>query len=225
MYRRLWTVVGLLSLSSFGCADRGNSPISQEGRVSLAITNAPQDATCIQVLVSGTKNVERDVDVTAGQSTVLSLEGLPEGNDTITVNAYAGSCAMLTASSVATWVGDPVVVMVTPMPVEIEVTLHHNNQNGRVSIGVNFDDDAGRGDASADGGGSGGSAGSGGSGGSAGAGGDTGGSAGSGGTSDTDAGTGTGGGTVDSGPTDICSPLHSDTATCGACEDLNCPHD
>src|SRR5262249_2588091 len=168
-----------------------STPISEEGRISLAVMSAPSDATCIQVLVSGSKNVERDVDVMPGQTTTFLLEGLPEGNDTITVNAFSGSCAMLTPASVPTWIGDPVTVTVTPTPVDVSVTLHHNDQSGRVSIGVNFDQDGGRSDASA----AGGAGGSGGAGRSmAGAAGSSADTANSGDTSTDDGGAGTGGG-------------------------------
>jgi hypothetical protein len=140
--------LALLTTSSLGCGTSGSSstvgPAEHHGRISLAVTNAPPDATCIQVLVKGTKNVERDVDVAPGASTVLLVEGLPEGLDTITVNAFAGSCGALTPMSIPTWIGDPVTVMVTPDPVSITVNLHPNpHDNGRVSIGVNFDTDGG----------------------------------------------------------------------------------
>jgi hypothetical protein len=290
-------IAAWLSLAWFGCAGRSTPSIEQQGRISLSITNAPADATCIQVLVAGTTSVERDVDVTPGQSTVLSLEGLPEGTDTITVNAFAGSCSALTPASVPTWIGDPVVALVTRDPSDLTVTLHRNSKNGRINIGVSFDDDGG---SQADGSGAGGSgtagAGAGGSA-TAGAGGSTGGSGGvstdggsagtdntggggsggaggtdntgvggvggtggtggtdntgvggtggaagtdntsvggAGGTDNTDGGSvggsggtaGTGGsaGAGGSGGSDICLPLRSDPATCGVCENLNCPHD
>jgi hypothetical protein len=143
MYRRLSMMVGWLTLASFGCASPSSTTVNQEGRISLAVTNAPPDATCIQVVVQGTRTVERDVDVAAGASTVLLLEGLPEGTDTITVNAFGGSCMALTPASVPTWIGDPVVALVGRDPIDVTVTLHHNDQNGRVNLGVNFDHEAG----------------------------------------------------------------------------------
>lgn|SRR6266540_2995462 len=145
MNRHLLMIVGLLTLVSFGCGHRSDTSADQQGRITLAITNAPPDATCIQVVVQGTTSVERDVDVAPGQSTVLLLEGLPEGTDTIIVNAFSGSCGALTAASIPTWVwvGDPVVVLVSEEPVEVTVNLHRNTQNGRISLGINFVDDAG----------------------------------------------------------------------------------
>jgi hypothetical protein len=151
MYRRLLIIIALLAIVSLGCGHSGgNSSDHQQGRITLAVSNAPPDATCIQVIVRGTTTVERDVDVSAGQSTVLLLEGLPEGNDTITVNAYSGSCSALTTMSVPTWIGDPVVVFVTTVPVSVTVNLHPNTQNGRVSVDVNFVVDAGTDTAAAD---------------------------------------------------------------------------
>jgi hypothetical protein len=246
----MWIVAVWLILACFGCSSHGStSSIEQQGRISLSITSAPADATCIQVLVAGATNVERDVDVTPGQSTVLLLEGLPEGTDTITVNAFAGSCSTLTPASVPTWVGDPVVVQVTRDATDVTVTLHRNTKNGRVNLGVNFDDDAGShadgsGAAGGAGAGAGGTAGGGGAGGSAGdtvgAGGSaddagstggTGGSAGdtvgTGGSAgdNTDGGSAGSGGTGGSGGGDLCVPLQSHPATCAACEDSFCPHD
>jgi len=214
MYRQLWMSVACLSLASFGCAGRGSSSSSSDqfGRIALAIVNPPPNATCIQVLVQGTSNVERDADVTPGQSNNLLLEGLPEGSDTINVNAFSGSCGTLTAASVPTWIGDPVVANVAQTPVDVTVTLHPNDQNGRINLGVNFDGGGSAGSQS-DGGSAGGAGGSGG--------GTTedaaGGSAGTGGAGN--------GGSGGSGPADICAPLHSDPATCVSCEDNFCPHD
>ena len=140
MYTRLFKLSALMLLGSLGCGSSGStSPKENLGRIALAITNAPSDGTCIQVLVSSVGGaVERDTDVTPGQSTLLQLSALPLGLDTIVVNAYSGSCGALTGASIPTWVGNPVVVMVTEVPTSVSVVLHPNQTGGRLTLGVDF---------------------------------------------------------------------------------------
>src|SRR5258708_7105571 len=122
-----------------GCATKGSNPGgSSTGQLELAITAAPPDGTCIQVVVAGTRTVERDIDVKPGESTVLSLGGLPLGAITVSAKAFAGMCAALTSTSVPTWVGAPVTTtLFTGIIGKVDITLV---RNGRLSVGVDFND-------------------------------------------------------------------------------------
>jgi len=139
MMNRTMTALSLLAFGmSLGCAKKGAGPQEGTGQLELAITSAPEDGTCIQVMVAGARSVEQDVDVKAGQSSVLSLNGLPVGAITVTVNAFAGTCSAVSSTSVPTWVGDPVATTLLPSIIgRIAVILH---RNGRLAVSVDFND-------------------------------------------------------------------------------------
>ncbi len=146
-----------------GC---GADPPEDNGVARLAITQAPADVLCVRITVVGSsRTVTRAVDVTPGQSTELTIGGLPLGSDTFSGEAFSVSCAALTPAEVPSWVGDPVTadVAVSP-PVDVALVLR---RNGRANIGVDFQDDGT--------GGMGGTGGTGGMGGTGGTGGGTGG--------------------------------------------------
>jgi hypothetical protein len=139
MMNRTLTALSLLALgTSLGCAKKGANSQEGTGQLEVAITAAPEDGTCIQILVAGANRVEKDVDVKPGQSTVLSLDGLPLGAVTVTVNAYAGKCAALSSTSIATWVGDPATTTLLPAVLgKVAIVLH---RNGRLAVSVDFDE-------------------------------------------------------------------------------------
>ncbi len=141
MMNRTLTALSLLALGmSVGCSTKGTGSPESTGQLELAITSAPDDGTCIQVMVGGTRATERDVDVKPGQDTVLSLSGLPIGAVTVTVNAYAGKCEVLTANSTPTWVGDPVTTtLLSGVLGKLTALLH---RNGRLALAVDFDNAA-----------------------------------------------------------------------------------
>jgi hypothetical protein len=144
MKSRILTATSLLALlpvlaMCIGCATSSKNKDSQTGQVELTIMSAPQDGTCVQISVTGTRSVERDFDVKPGQDTVLSLNRLPLGAVTVNANAFAGACASLTPASVPTWVGDPVTTTLFPGVLgRIVITLV---RNGRLAVGVDFNDD------------------------------------------------------------------------------------
>jgi hypothetical protein len=142
MKNRILTAASLLALAlamSLGCTSNPKNMDSRTGQIEVAITSAPDDGTCIQISVTGTRSVERDFDVKPGQDTVLSLNRLPLGAVTVNANAFAGVCASLTSASVPTWVGDPVTTTLFPGVIgRIVITLI---RNGRLAVGVDFNDD------------------------------------------------------------------------------------
>jgi hypothetical protein len=117
------------------------------GTATIAITNAPPDGTCIEVTAEGYRSVTQRFDVSAGQSTVFTLAGLPVGTVIFDANAFADTCSDVAASEatstssmatslVPTWVSDPVTasVAVSP-PVEVTLFMH---RNGRANVSIDF---------------------------------------------------------------------------------------
>jgi hypothetical protein len=124
-------------LAAAGCGSaQSNEPA---GTASLAIDSPPQDGTCIQVVVAGSRTVSRFFDVAPGAYSVFTLDGLPLGPDTFTASAYGGACSGVSGASVANWVSDPVVAYVTVSPpVSVTLAMH---RNGNAGVTVTFPDD------------------------------------------------------------------------------------
>src|SRR5580765_3736531 len=101
MDRTHTTRIGIGLLAVIGCsgADAGDSA-DMIGEATFALAAAPTDASCLQVVVAGSRTVTRLIGLMPGQSTVFSLNGLPLGNDTFTESAFAQPCGMLPASAV-----------------------------------------------------------------------------------------------------------------------------
>src|SRR5262249_32276501 len=140
-------------------------PNEDTGVATVAITQAPADVLCVRITVAGSsRTVTRDVDVMPGQSTELTIGGLPLGSDAFSGEAFSVGCAAVMTGAVPNWVGDSVTatVVVSP-PVAVALVLR---RNGRAAIGVDFQDDGDGGM-----GGTGGSGGDGGMGGTGGSGG------------------------------------------------------
>jgi hypothetical protein len=104
----------------------------------FAITNAPADAACLQITVVGSRTVVKSFSLSPGQDTIFTLTGLPVGAVVFSEQAFAQDCSAVTASSVATWVSDPVPATITPGVVaQVMITLH---RNGEAVVSTNFDD-------------------------------------------------------------------------------------
>jgi hypothetical protein len=111
------------------------------GTATVAITNAPADGTCVQIIVTGSRSVTTNFDVMAGASTVFHLAGLPLGSDTFSANAFGGTCAAVNGMSVPNWVSDPVVqsVAVAP-PANVPLVM---KRNGMANVSVDFPNEDG----------------------------------------------------------------------------------
>lgn len=121
---RLTSVLGLAALLTGGClpgpeseADQADSAKTARQGVStvvLALTLVPGDARCVRVTVSGAQKVVRSFDVNPMTQASMALGGLPLGQFTVTQEAFAVGCAMVTAETAATWVSAaPVTVSLT----------------------------------------------------------------------------------------------------------------
>ena len=84
--------------------------------------------------------VTGSVTISAGQSAVLSMNGLPTGSDSFLGQAYGGLCSGVTASSIPTWSSDPTVVSLVPgTTASVSLKLSHN---ANANVTVDFVDDA-----------------------------------------------------------------------------------
>src|SRR5262245_14589195 len=100
-----------------GCSGPGSGAgagAEPAGVAVFAITNAPSDAACLQITAAGSRTVVKSFSLSPGQDAVFTLSGLPVGNVVFSELAFAQDCSAVTASSVPTWVSDPVPATITP---------------------------------------------------------------------------------------------------------------
>jgi hypothetical protein len=133
--------------SSFVVACGGNGATTDArgedvGEATAAITGVPSMVGCVEIDVTGARNVASRFDVASGASPVLQLTGLPLGADTFVGLAYPSACRNVTSAMQATWISDPVgATIVAQQVATVSLTLH---RNGQASVGVGFEpDDAG----------------------------------------------------------------------------------
>jgi hypothetical protein len=108
------------------------------GSAEIHLTAAPSDVYCLRVQASGSRFVEKTVDVLPGQSTVFTMTGLPTGNVTFSGDAFNQSCSMIMGAT-ATWVADPVATSVQSSIVT-QVNLNMK-RNGQANVSVDFQED------------------------------------------------------------------------------------
>jgi hypothetical protein len=131
-------VVGAALLVAVGCsnADTDSHP-EDTGRVEFALVIVPTDVQCIQLVATGTRVRQQNFDVTPGQASVLSMNGLPVGSVTFTGQAFAGGCAGGPTMPSPTYVADPVTAQINATGVTA-LTLNMR-RNGMASISVDFE--------------------------------------------------------------------------------------
>jgi hypothetical protein len=136
---RLRVLVVLSSVIAMVCSPPPADDGTGVGVVMVAITAAPADVSCVQIRAEGTRTVTRSFDVTPGASTVLKMNGLPLGALTFSGQAFASTCAGVTAASDPTWVADAVATTVVAGVVgSVTLTMR---RNGNVNVSVDFVDD------------------------------------------------------------------------------------
>jgi hypothetical protein len=122
-----------MALSAAACSAGGE----EVGVARIALTQAPVDVACLRLTVDGTRRVVKLFSVTAGQSTVFTVGGLPVGSDTFTGEVFDVACASI-GSSAPDWLSDPVVATVSVANI-VDVLLKMK-RNGRGGVGFDFDD-------------------------------------------------------------------------------------
>jgi hypothetical protein len=134
-------LAGMLPVFAIAACGGSQSNVPEDtGTATMAITQVPPNVRCLRIVVAGSRVATRLFAVTPGQSSVLSLGRLPLGTDTFVGDAFPFDCSGI-GGSVPTWTSDPVtaVVVVDP-PVAVSLLLR---PNGRGSVSVGFEDDAG----------------------------------------------------------------------------------
>lgn len=106
------------------------------GALSVDITQAPSDASCISLTVSGGNRQATRLEqaLAPGVSTVFTLNGLPTGAVLVTAFAAPGNC-----QAAPTWLADPVSTTIPAGGVaSLTLVLH---RNGQAAVVVDFQDD------------------------------------------------------------------------------------
>jgi hypothetical protein len=109
------------------------------GVATATITVVPPMVSCIQITVAGSRTVTRSFDVQAGKPSIENLAGLPVGAVTFTGAAFGQSCALVTGSSVPSWLSDATPATLFAGQVA-SVTLVMK-KNAAANVGVDFVDD------------------------------------------------------------------------------------
>jgi streptogramin lyase len=132
------TACSLVGLA--GCADGSAPPTDDVGQVVAEIQQAPANARCIVITVTGGgSTVTRQFNVAPETTSVFTLTGLPVGTDTFTANAFAVSCAQVIASTPPTYVSNPIVATVSAdAPISITLVMQLAGVGGMANVGVDF---------------------------------------------------------------------------------------
>jgi hypothetical protein len=138
--RWLWCAVPAMCLpAGLGCVGSSDDGSVSLGQAVLAIATAPADVSCVRITVTGSRVVTQMFDAQPGQSVLVAMDQLPIGNDTFLGEAFSQACSQVSATSVPTWLSDPVVVAVqTGSAVRVDLPLVHN---GLANVNVDFVND------------------------------------------------------------------------------------
>jgi hypothetical protein len=112
--------------------------------VSLALTNVPSDALCLELTVAPTGGTiggkTQLFDLTPGASSVnVTLDGLPAGGANLSARGFGVACAQVQASSKPTWVsaGSVPLTLVAGQTATASLTLR---KPSAVQVNATFDD-------------------------------------------------------------------------------------
>jgi Bacterial protein of unknown function (DUF839) len=137
---RTFIAAGLAAGGIAACGDNINpqGPNEDVGSIEIALTSIPTDVGCLHVSVAGTRTTLRTFDVAPGVDARFSVDRLPIGITTVDGRAFASPCAMVTGSSVPSYVSE--------MPASVRVdrsaivsVLLKLIRNGRLSVGIDFE--------------------------------------------------------------------------------------
>ncbi len=131
--------IGGIAIASCQGQDKvgGGTAGDGEGQISLALVQAPADASCLQVTVDGYRQVVRSFSLTPGETTVYRLSSLPTGLAMVSAKAFAVPCASVNPGVDPNWLTDqPVAVQIGTSSTHVLLRLI---RNGRISIGVDFE--------------------------------------------------------------------------------------
>src|ERR1051325_220282 len=131
-------LVAPVALLACGADDnRSEDPTSE---AVVAITQVPTGVACISITAAGSRTVQKQFNVMAGQSSaMLSMNGLPTGAVNFSGSAYSTACNGVTASSTPAVVADP-----PPAQLSVGTVAQVNLQmrrNGQAQVNVDFEGD------------------------------------------------------------------------------------
>jgi hypothetical protein len=136
LHRSLFVPLLLTSACSLELpsADEGLEPT---GRIEIALTSAPADATCLKITVTGTRSTSKSIDLTPGAATTFTFDRLPIGIVQVDGAAYAQSCATVGGNA-------PVYVTEAPASVRVDPSaltkvLLKLIRNGKLEVAVDFE--------------------------------------------------------------------------------------
>lgn len=137
-YKRVGLVwFGVCAAALVGCSADGSDAEGDVGSAEIAITQVPSDVLCVRIVAQGSRVRQQDFDVMPGQSSVLSLSGLPAGAVTFSGAAFPAACSQM---SPPTYTADPVAALVQPPSIaQVALTMR---RNGQASVSVDFETDA-----------------------------------------------------------------------------------
>jgi hypothetical protein len=134
--------LALAAVSLAACSSGASAPAGDremQGSATVTLTQVPENVACIDVNVVGARSADRRFPVKAGQSTVLTLNGLPTGDVVFYGSAFDGACGAIGPGASPSWVGDPVSAQLSPgVSASIILVLR---SNGRAVVSVDFQAD------------------------------------------------------------------------------------
>ena len=139
--QRLLKGVALAVLgAAVGCTDLPSTEPTPEdtGRVEFALVMVPTDVQCVSITATGSRVRQQTFIVVPGQTSVLSMNGLPVGAVTFSGQAFNGPCGGGGPMGPSpTYVADPVTAQINATGV---TSLALNmRRNGQASISVDFE--------------------------------------------------------------------------------------
>ncbi len=134
----LFTALGIVSVSACG-SDGDKQSEEALGEIDVALTNAPDDVSCVRVAIVGARSESRKFDVKPGKKSTFSLSGLPVGVVNVSADAFAVACSKVSSSAEPSWYSEPVGARIKAgITTHVALAMIHN---GKVSVGVDFDED------------------------------------------------------------------------------------
>src|SRR5262245_47981270 len=108
--------IGLPLAMSLGCGPAAALGGEEVGQIGIRLTSVPSDGTCLRfTTTAGTRSFQQTFDGVADSPLTAALHGLPYNQSlSIFAEAFAGSCAGLGSSSLATYLSDALVTMLAP---------------------------------------------------------------------------------------------------------------
>jgi hypothetical protein len=122
----------MLAVTLVGCHTEDPAMV---GAAQARISQVPQQVFCVRITVAGYRTVEKSFDVIPGQSSLLSLSGLPVGAVTFTGAAFPAACSF--GGVTPTWISEPTPAFLSAGTVaSVSLAL---KQNGGANVDVDFE--------------------------------------------------------------------------------------